>query len=99
MHHTYELLREYVLGEEPVQFQIISDQKEAFKRQVNYENPYFSVGLPVFSIHGNHDDPAREGGVESLAALDLLAVTNFVNYFGRSDQGTRQHRLAFGPIL
>lgn len=25
---------------------------------VNYEDPHFNVGLPVFSIHGNHDDPA-----------------------------------------
>jgi DNA repair exonuclease SbcCD nuclease subunit len=26
--------------------------------QVNYEDPNFNVGLPVFTIHGNHDDPA-----------------------------------------
>ena len=25
---------------------------------VNYEDPHFNVGLPVFTIHGNHDDPA-----------------------------------------
>ena len=25
---------------------------------MNYEDPHFNVGLPVFSIHGNHDDPA-----------------------------------------
>ena len=53
---------------------------------VNYEDPYFSVGLPIFSIHGNHDDPTREGGVEALAALDLLHVANLVNYFGKSDK-------------
>lgn len=53
---------------------------------VNYEDPYFSVGLPIFSIHGNHDDPTREGGVEALAALDLLHVANLVNYFGKSNK-------------
>ncbi|XP_039156199.1 double-strand break repair protein MRE11-like [Eucalyptus grandis] len=31
---------------------------------VNYEDPHFNVGLPVFSIHGNHDDPA---GVNKIA--------------------------------
>jgi double-strand break repair protein MRE11 len=89
MHQTYDLLREYVLGEEPVAFQIISDQKEAFegrRGQVNYEDPHFSVSLPVFAIHGNHDDPTREGGTEALAALDLLSITNFVNYFGKADK-------------
>lgn len=86
---TYDLLREYVLGEEPVSFQIMSDQKGAFqgrRGQVNYEDPYFAVGLPVFAIHGNHDDPTREGGNEALAALDLLSVTNFVNYFGKAEK-------------
>lgn len=24
----------------------------------NYEDPNYNVALPVFSIHGNHDDPA-----------------------------------------
>jgi double-strand break repair protein MRE11 len=78
-----------VLGEEPVSFQIMSDQKGAFqgrRGQVNYEDPYFAVGLPVFAIHGNHDDPTREGGNEALAALDLLSVTNFVNYFGKAEK-------------
>jgi len=27
----------------------------------NYEDPNCNVSLPVFSIHGNHDDPAGEG--------------------------------------
>ena len=25
---------------------------------VNYEDPNYNVAMPVFSIHGNHDDPA-----------------------------------------
>lgn len=29
---------------------------------VNYEDPHYAVSLPVFSIHGNHDDPSRDGG-------------------------------------
>ena len=49
------LPREYVLGPEPVAFQILSDQGDAFegrRGQVNYEDPSYSVSLPVFAIHG-----------------------------------------------
>ena len=24
---------------------------------VNYEDPNYNIDIPVFSIHGNHDDP------------------------------------------
>jgi double-strand break repair protein MRE11 len=44
------------------------------------------VDLPVFTIHGNHDDPTRDGGPDLLSAVDLLAISNLVNYFGRQDE-------------
>ena len=28
---------------------------------VNYEDPNYNISIPVFSIHGNHDDPAGVG--------------------------------------
>lgn len=31
---------------------------------VNYEDPDINVAIPVFSIHGNHDDPS---GVRSIS--------------------------------
>ncbi len=40
MVRTYDILREYVFGEEPVSFQIVSDQSDAFEGRrgiVNYE--------------------------------------------------------------
>ena len=38
------------------------------------------------SIHGNHDDPVREGtSGEVLSALDVLAMANLINYFGKSE--------------
>ena len=49
-------------------------------RDVNYANPNMNIGLPIFSIHGNHDDPVGLGG---LSALDNLHATGLVNYFGR----------------
>lgn len=48
--------------------------------------PSTKVDLPVFTIHGNHDDPTRDGGPELLSAVDLLSVSNLVNYFGRQDE-------------
>ena len=84
-----ELLRTYCLGEDPVFIEILNEQSELFKTsfgKVNYEDPFQSVCLPIFSIHGNHDDPSREGGTgEALAALDLLAISNLINYFGKAD--------------
>jgi double-strand break repair protein MRE11 len=53
------------------------------------------VDLPVFSIHGNHDDPTREG-TDLFAALDLLDVANLVNYVGRQEQ---VNQIQISPIL
>ena len=50
-------------------------------RGVNFENNNFNVGLPVFTIHGNHDDPA---GADNLSAVDVLSACNLVNYFGKA---------------
>lgn len=50
---------------------------------VNYEDPDINVAIPVFSIHGNHDDPSGEG---HLAALDLLEMAGLINYYGRTPE-------------
>lgn len=31
--------------------------KESSQSVVNYEDPNINVSVPVFSVHGNHDDP------------------------------------------
>jgi DNA repair exonuclease SbcCD nuclease subunit len=38
---------------------------------VNYEDPNFNVGMPVFTIHGNHDDPAGVVCVYRLKAYRI----------------------------
>ncbi|KAI9844974.1 MAG: meiotic recombination [Sclerophora amabilis] len=50
---------------------------------VNYEDPDINVAIPIFSIHGNHDDPSGEG---HLGALDLLQVSGLLNYYGRTPE-------------
>ncbi|EGG14929.1 DNA repair exonuclease [Cavenderia fasciculata] len=85
LYRTMELFRKYCLGDTPIKLQFLSDQAVNFFNKfhtVNYEDPNFNISLPVFSIHGNHDDPTGEGG---LAALDLLSVSNLVNYFGKTE--------------
>ena len=52
------------------------------KKDANFEDMNMNVGLPVFAIHGNHDDPTRDGGMSSFAALDILSAANLINYFG-----------------
>ena len=57
------------------------------------QDPNYNIQLPVFSIHGNHDDPAGDGG---LAALDLMSTANLINYFGRADNF---ERISLTPVL
>ena len=42
---------------------------------VNYEDPDINVAIPVFSIHGNHDDPS--GVRNSLLQSDGQATYNY----------------------
>lgn len=100
LYTAMDILRKYTLGEDPVYLEILNNQSEIFKANngnVNFEDPFLSVSLPVFSIHGNHDDPSREGGHgDSLSALDLLSVNNMINYFGKTD---RVDDIEITPIL
>ena len=99
LHKTMEILRRYCMGPEPVKIEFLSDAATQLRSAltVNYQDANYSVGLPLFSIHGNHDDPSRDqGGGELLAALDLLAMSNLVNYFGRQDQ---VDKIEISPLL
>jgi double-strand break repair protein MRE11 len=60
---------------------------------VNYEDPNINVAIPVFSIHGNHDEPT---GHEFYSALDVLQMTGLVNYFGRVE---KNDDIKIKPIL
>ncbi|WCJ32108.1 Double-strand break repair protein MRE11 [Euphorbia peplus] len=95
-----DILRRHCLSDQPVQFQVVSDQTLNFANtfgHVNYEDPHFNVGLPVFSIHGNHDDPA---GVDNLSAVDILSACNLVNYFGKMAlEGSGVGQITVYPIL
>ena len=71
-------------GDRPIQMEYLSDPQVDYahcnSKTVNYESSNLNIGLPVFSIHGNHDDPSGLGG---HSCLDLIHETGFVNYFGK----------------
>ncbi|KAG7470898.1 hypothetical protein MATL_G00118740 [Megalops atlanticus] len=85
MHNCMELLRKYCMGNQPIMFEILSDQAVNFGNSkfpwVNYQDENLNISIPVFSVHGNHDDPT---GADGLCALDLLSCAGLVNHFGRS---------------
>ncbi|CAF1075431.1 unnamed protein product [Adineta steineri] len=81
------LLRKYCLGDKTIEFKLISDEKVNFSSTVqsnpfpwaNFKDPNLNISTPVFSIHGNHDDPS---GSTPLCPLDLLNSCGLINYFG-----------------
>ena len=84
LHGCIEMLRKYCYGPKPCSLAFLSNPLDNFAhtsfKQVNYQDPNINVSMPVFSIHGNHDDPA---GLNSLCSLDLLHAAGLVNYFGK----------------
>jgi double-strand break repair protein MRE11 len=86
LYHVMRALRQNCLGARPCELQMLSDGSEHFDSyfdHANYEDPDINISIPVFSIHGNHDDPSGEG---HFTALDILSMSGLINYFGRTPQ-------------
>ncbi|KAH7728876.1 double-strand break repair protein mre-11 [Aphelenchoides avenae] len=77
------LLREYCFRDGNVPIEFVSDPTINFQHSnfpmVNYEDPNINVSMPVFTIHGNHDDLSGKGHT----ALDLLHEAGLINLFGK----------------
>ncbi|KAF2089054.1 DNA repair exonuclease, partial [Saccharata proteae CBS 121410] len=96
MFEVMRALRENCLGDKPCELELLSDASENFGGAfdcVNYEDPNINIAIPVFSIHGNHDDPSGEG---HYAALDLLQVAGLVNYYGKTPESDK---IVIKPVL
>lgn len=96
MYQVMRSLRMNCLGDRPCELEVLSDTSEHFDgtfNHVNYEDMDINVAIPVFSIHGNHDDPSGEG---HLAALDILSVSGLINYYGRTPESDNIH---IKPVL
>ncbi|GAA5862121.1 hypothetical protein JCM1840_001650 [Sporobolomyces johnsonii] len=90
LYQTIAALREKCMSDRPVSLELVSDAGIGIARDasfpgVNYEDENLNVGLPVFSIHGNHDDPQGVGAEGALCALDVLSASGLINYFGRME--------------
>ncbi|XP_053925489.1 double-strand break repair protein MRE11 isoform X2 [Cuculus canorus] len=85
------------MGDRPVQFEILSDQAVNFHYSkfpwVNYQDRNLNISIPIFSVHGNHDDPT---GADALCALDILSCAGLLNHFGRS---ASVEKIDISPIL
>jgi double-strand break repair protein MRE11 len=96
MYQVMRSLRMNVYGDKPCELEMLSDASENFQgafNHVNYEDLDINIAIPVFSIHGNHDDPSGEG---HLAALDLLQMSGLLNYYGRTPESDNIH---IKPVL
>ena len=98
---TMRLLRKYCMGPQPIRLEVVNPENlQPFASstvQANYLDEFYSIGLPIFCIHGNHDDPSRDAGnTDLLAPLDILATANLVNYFGRNDE---VNNISIKPVL
>ncbi|KAI9432940.1 Metallo-dependent phosphatase-like protein [Lactarius indigo] len=88
LYQVMSLLREYTLGDKPVQVELLSSPEEGKAAgysfpAINYEDRNLNIAIPVFSIHGNHDDPQGAGPEGALCALDMLSAAGLVNYIGK----------------
>ncbi|KAK6171195.1 hypothetical protein SNE40_019436 [Patella caerulea] len=97
LHGSMALLRRYCMGDKPIQYEFLSDQSVNFSHcqfpLLNYEDQNYNVSMPVFSIHGNHDDPTGTG---NLCSLDLLHSAGLVNYFGKTSS---LEKIQLSPLL
>lgn len=96
--HCVELLRKYTLGDGEIKFDVVSDQKVNFQHSmyfqtVNFEDANLNVKIPVFSIHGNHDDPNTK---DAVSVMDTLSAAGLVNYFGKQKN---IDQLEVSPVL
>eukprot|EP00756_Hemistasia_phaeocysticola_P045920 Hpha_TRINITY_DN19676_c0_g1::TRINITY_DN19676_c0_g1_i1::g.186118::m.186118/K10865/MRE11; double-strand break repair protein MRE11 len=97
LHRTITMLRRYCMGGKDIHFTMESDPASVFSNGgfpvANFQDPNLNVSLPVFAIHGNHDDPAGE---RMLSPLDLLSAAGLVNYIGKQ---TAADDITLSPVL
>ena len=73
-----KILRRNCMGPGRISFEVVNEEGiegiEGCER-VNYRDPNYNVSMPVFSIHGNHDDPSTDGGGRDVSSLRAAAST------------------------
>lgn len=72
LNRAMTIFSQHVLGAHRASFNTISE-----KENLNYLDPNFNIKLPVFIIHGNHDDPSAD---TNISAISLMQSAHFLNY-------------------
>eukprot|EP00201_Polytomella_parva_P022581 CAMPEP_0175045540 /NCGR_PEP_ID=MMETSP0052_2-20121109/4487_1 /TAXON_ID=51329 ORGANISM="Polytomella parva, Strain SAG 63-3" /NCGR_SAMPLE_ID=MMETSP0052_2 /ASSEMBLY_ACC=CAM_ASM_000194 /LENGTH=278 /DNA_ID=CAMNT_0016309097 /DNA_START=87 /DNA_END=919 /DNA_ORIENTATION=+ len=76
-----QILSSHCLSDNPIRFQMhVASPDTLVNGEANFLSPNYRIGMPVFTIHGNHDDPCGQGNV---SAVDILSSSGLVNYFGK----------------
>lgn len=71
MYRTMKLLDTHVKGDCVREF-----ETDNYQGTLNYMKDNDKIRLPIFIIHGNHDDPVAE-----YTSLELLDLAGLLNYF------------------
>ena len=69
---TSNILQRYVYGQREHKY-------EVYCYEPNFKNENLFVEIPIFIIHGNHDDPS---GFENFSSIDIFSNKE-MNYFGK----------------
>ena len=69
---TSNILQKYVYGQKEHNYQV-------YCYEPNFKNENLFVEIPIFIIHGNHDDPS---GFENFSSIDIFSNKE-MNYFGK----------------
>ncbi|XP_052860767.1 double-strand break repair protein MRE11 [Anopheles cruzii] len=97
LNRCLRLLKTYTLGDKPIRLEFLTDQNQeliaSLSSTMNYEDPNINVAIPVYSIHGNHDDAT---GFGHISAMELLSTNGYVNYFGKWND---LNKIVINPIL
>ena len=65
--------------------------------KINFHDKKSGVALPIFAIHGNHDDPT---GPEHLSVMDMLSRSKLLTYFGKYDvEAEGPGKIQISPIV
>ena len=72
LNRTMRMFSQHVLGDNSVKFETLSESSE-----LNYLDKNLNVKMPVFIIHGNHDDPSAD---TNISAINLMQSAHYLNY-------------------
>lgn len=72
LNRTMRMFSQHVLGDNTIKFETLSQASE-----LNYLDKNLNIKLPIFIIHGNHDDPSAD---TNISAINLMQSAHYLNY-------------------